>query len=107
MNKNIEIAQAAQWNDEFRKEKTNAFIQNAVIHNDLKKVALNYEKEIAGRVIFPENFKTGDIISQKASSRCWLFASLNMLREKVISANNIKSDFAFSTGYVTFWDRME
>lgn len=107
MNKTIEVAQAEQWAQEFKNDRMNAILQNAVIHNELKKVSLNHERVVEHQMRFPNEVNTGDIISQRQSLRCWLFASLNFLREKTIKDNNLKSDFAYSTCYITFWDKME
>ncbi len=48
------------------------------------------------------------ITDQKSSGRCWLFATLNLLR--VIAAQNLDSepkDLEFSQTYLYFWDKLE
>ena len=49
---------------------------------------------------------TTGITAQKQSGRCWMFASMNMCRERVIKKCNMK-DFALSGTYLTFYDKLE
>ena len=44
--------------------------------------------------------------NQKASGRCWIFAALNILREKI--AKDLKlGDFELSQSYISFYDHLE
>ena len=48
------------------------------------------------------------ITDQKSSGRCWLFATLNLIR--VVAAQNLDSepkDLEFSQTYLYFWDKLE
>lgn len=44
--------------------------------------------------------------SQQASGRCWLFASMNVMREIIIKKCNL-ADFELSGNYFAFWDKFE
>ena len=46
------------------------------------------------------------VTNQKKSGRCWLFASLNLLREKIAKEKNL-ADFELSQSYAAFWDKFE
>jgi bleomycin hydrolase len=81
-------------------------ITNAVTNNDVKKLALNNENTTSGDFYFSDNVKTKGITNQESSGRCWLFASLNVMRQKVIE-NYSLSDFEFSQNYSFFWDQLE
>lgn len=43
--------------------------------------------------------------NQKATGRCWMFASLNAMRIAFIKSKNIE-DFEFSQNYLFFWDKV-
>ncbi|KAH3680989.1 hypothetical protein WICPIJ_007997 [Wickerhamomyces pijperi] len=58
---------------------------------------------VFSNVIEPEGTP---VTNQKASGRCWLFASLNILRIKGASALNLK-DFQLSQTYLFFYDKLE
>jgi bleomycin hydrolase len=47
-----------------------------------------------------------NIGEQKQSGRCWLFASLNMMRESMLQEHNL-THFEFSQPYLFFWDKFE
>ncbi len=55
---------------------------------------------------FSINIKTHNVTDQKASGRCWSFAGLNILREKVIEKCNL-DNFELSGGYIAFYDKLE
>ena len=44
--------------------------------------------------------------NQKSSARCWMFASLNILREKVAKKLNL-GQFELSQNFITFYDHLE
>lgn len=55
---------------------------------------------------FSVEVKTRGITAQEQSGRCWLFAALNILREKV--AEKCKLDeFELSQNYLSFYDKLE
>lgn len=107
MKKEIEHTQTKKWNQAFREDRKNGFLQNAVIQNELKVIARNHEKEIETQMCFSTENKGGDIMAQKQSGRCWLFSALNVLRARTIREKNLRSDFAFSPNYLYFWDKLE
>ena len=55
---------------------------------------------------FSIELKTTGITNQKASGRCWLFASMNLMREAVIKKCNLER-FELSGNYFAFWDKFE
>ena len=44
--------------------------------------------------------------NQKSSGRCWLFSTLNLMRDKVAKELNME-DFEFSQSYESFYDHLE
>jgi len=79
---------------------------NAVTPNGITTLVVNREMVNRHTNYYSNKIDSGKITNQKASGRCWLFASLNMLRQPLLKKFNI-SDFEFSENYLTFWDKME
>ncbi|XP_046418084.1 bleomycin hydrolase isoform X1 [Neodiprion fabricii] len=46
------------------------------------------------------------ITNQKNSGRCWIFATLNVMRIPFMQQHNLE-EFEFSQGYLFFWDKLE
>ncbi len=85
----------------------NTALQNAITHNDIRKLAKDRGNE--GKVNHFFNHKVTDALAttnQKSSGRCWLFTSLNTLRPIVTRKYNL-ADFEFSENYNFFWDQFE
>lgn len=55
---------------------------------------------------FSIEVKTRGITAQQQSGRCWLFAALNILREKVAETCNLEQ-FELSQNYISFYDKLE
>lgn len=55
---------------------------------------------------FSIEVETSDVTDQKRSGRCWLFATLNDLREEASKKLKVEN-FEFSQNYCSFWDRFE
>ncbi|MDR2822516.1 MAG: C1 family peptidase [Acholeplasmatales bacterium] len=69
---------------------------------------LNVQNHENTNFIFSKEIKTLNITNQKASGRCWIFAGLNFLREKVVTKYGITdSSFELSENYVAFYDKLE
>lgn len=47
------------------------------------------------------------VTNQYHSGRCWLFASLNVLRYEMQARFNLDHKFEFSAAYLFFWDKIE
>ena len=56
--------------------------------------------------VFDVELKENKISNQLHSGRCWMFASLNMLRYKAQESLNVEN-FEFSEGYLQFYDKLE
>ncbi|MDR2916611.1 MAG: C1 family peptidase [Tannerella sp.] len=81
-------------------------IQNAITHNDINKLAINYRNKNNFDTYFSDKVESKGITNQKSSGRCWLFTGLNVFRSQIISKYNLK-DFQFSHSYSFFWDQLE
>jgi bleomycin hydrolase len=91
----------------YKNSSSDRALQNAITHNDIKKLAKSRTNE--GKVNHYFNHKVTGVLAttnQKSSGRCWLFTSLNTLRPVVIRKYNLP-DFEFSENYSFFWDQLE
>ncbi len=91
----------------FRESSKYRALQNAVARNDVKKIAMNWDRfatisHTFSNVISNELTAT----SQSQSGRCWLFAGLNMLRIPVARKHKLE-EFELSQSYLFFWDKLE
>ncbi|MDR1224498.1 MAG: C1 family peptidase [Tannerella sp.] len=85
---------------------TDRAIQNAITHNDIDKLAMNYQNRNHFDACFSHKVNSRGITNQKSSGRCWLFTGLNVFRSQIIARHNLK-DFQFSHSYPFFWDQLE
>lgn len=81
-------------------------LRNAIIKSGLNAVSFSYKSLSDMRHTFSEDIPTGKITDQKISGRCWLFAGLNIFRQKLIKELNLKN-FELSQNYPMFWDKLE
>ena len=82
-------------------------LRNAVVSNDINKLAKNYENNTAFDAHFSNQVPSKAITDQESSGRCWMFTGMNVLRAKAIKKYDLPSDFQFSQCYTFFWDQLE
>ena len=82
-------------------------LRNAVVTNDINKLAKNYDNNTAFDAHFSNQVPSKAITDQESSGRCWMFAGMNVLRAKAIKKYDLPSDFQFSQCYTFFWDQLE
>lgn len=82
--------------------------QNALVNNSLSDVLLDINALKKMDDSFSHNIRNDSvkITDQKQSGRCWIFATLNMIRDKFISEQNLEN-FEFSQSYIAFYDKLE
>ncbi len=90
----------------WKNNSTDKALQNAITHNDIKKLAKNRSNEGKINHYFSNKVKTKATTNQMSSGRCWLFTSLNVLRPLVTEKYNLP-DFEFSQNYNFFYDQLE
>lgn len=100
----LEMKRLNELRDEYNKEG-----QNIIKHRILNKVPIielltDGETEI--EFDFNINIKTHGVTNQQNTGRCWAFAALNILRERVIEKCAL-DNFEFSGSYVAFYDKLE
>lgn len=76
------------------------------MNNDINDLVLDHESVRTHEDLFNVTIDSRGITNQKSSGRCWLFASLNLLRPAMLKKYKL-NDFEFSQNYLAFWDKME
>ncbi len=95
------------WKQQFESNKMSKYLQNSLIRHDLKEVFANRDAFLVNQLCFPESPQIGDVMAQKQSGRCWIFAALNVLRSKLIRDKDMLKSFRFSVPYLYFYDKLE
>ena len=90
----------------FNAERANIVAKNAVTSQGIRAVARVPEAAARNTTTFDVEVKQGDRCDQQRSGRCWMFASLNTMRFRVIKRLNLKT-FELSQAYPLFWDKLE
>lgn len=80
--------------------------RGALSNSDVTKLVERKEEAKNTRPMFSIDIKTLPVTNQKKSGRCWIFACLNVLREKIGQKYNMEQ-FELSQSYVAFWDKLE
>lgn len=90
----------------FEKDKPARVLQGALAKTDMSKLSYVPDggSKLAGA--FTYEVKTHGITAQEMSGRCWMFAALNILREKVAAKIGVE-EFELSQNYLTFYDKLE
>ena len=92
--------------DSFENNSTNTALQNAISHNDIKKLAASRVNDGKVNHFFSDEVNTKGISNQKRSGRCWLYTGLNTLKPMVQEKYSL-NEFEFSQTYNFFWDQFE
>jgi len=92
--------------EDFASERANVIAKNAVTSCGLRAAARTPEGVGANAMTFDIEVTQGDRCDQQRSGRCWMFASLNTMRYRVIKKYDLKT-FELSQCYPLFWDKME
>jgi bleomycin hydrolase len=80
--------------------------QRAVTTNGIYAASENNMIGLTNTNIFSTEIETAGVTDQKQSGRCWLFATLNILRHHVSKEYKL-DDFELSQSYLYFWDKLE
>ena len=92
--------------DAFAAERASVVARNAVTSSGIRAAARVPEAVAANAMTFDVEVRQGERCDQQRSGRCWMFASLNTMRHRVISRYNLKT-FELSQAYPLFWDKLE
>lgn len=99
-----ELCERAQ--ERFSKERANIVAKNAVSSVGVRAAARVPEGVGANAMAFDIDLVQGDRCDQQRSGRCWMFASLNTMRQRIIERLDLKT-FELSQAYPLFFDKLE
>lgn len=92
--------------EEFFSERANVVAKNAVSSVGIRAAARVPEGVARNALTFDVEITQGERCNQERSGRCWMFASLNTMRYRIIKKYNLKT-FELSQAYPLFWDKLE
>lgn len=103
---NFEFLQKQE--ESWKNDHTFIVAKNALVDNDINDICFDQEliRSFTSKYSNDIKIPTNHITDQKMSGRCWMFAALNMVRDKFVSDYKIES-FDFSQSYLAFWDKLE
>lgn len=94
------------WLARFSRERANVVAKNAVTSVGIRAAARVPEGVAANAMGFDVEVPQGDRCDQQRSGRCWMFASLNTMRQAVIERLGLKT-LELSQSYPLFFDKLE
>lgn len=104
--KSISAKDLAGMRSTYAKNEKARVVRNALTKNDISTISRVFEAEAANPNVFSINIKTMTATNQKQSGRCWIFSSMNVLREIIAKRYKIK-EFELSQNYIAFYDKLE
>lgn len=106
MKKEITDEMLSAWRNAYVNDTEAHVLNGAEAKTELKDLAFVPMNAAKLNGDFEVEIKTRGITAQQKSGRCWMFAALNMMREKVAEKLNVK-EFEISQNYLTFYDKLE
>ena len=103
----IKTADLAKMNSAYLADEKARVVRNALTVNDLGTVSRVYTADQQNPNLFSIDIKTMPVTNQMKSGRCWLFSSMNLLREMIAKKYHIKGQFELSQNYIAFYDKLE
>ena len=104
--KSVTLGDLAEAREQFASERANVVAKNAVTAQGIPQVARVPEAVAANTGTFDVEVRQGKRCDQKRSGRCWMFASLNTMRTRIIERYNLKT-YELSQAYPLFYDKVE
>ena len=94
------------FNIDYFNETQNVVLRHALSRGEMLDIINDSKNNSETRFKFSIDIPTLPITNQHASGRCWIFAGLNVLREKIAKQLNLK-EFELSQNYVALYDKLE
>ena len=106
MSKSLNFDNLKAYSNNYKNNKISQVATKAASKTKIADICYNLDAAKKMNHKFSVNVTSLAATNQKSSGRCWLFSTLNLLRDKVAEKLNT-SDFEFSQNYVSFYDHME
>lgn len=95
-----------QFEEGYQANKTQKAMRHAIFNTSLDMCVSVQENLTKNQNHFSVDIKTLKASNQLTSGRCWIFAGLNLLREKVAKRLGM-NEFELSQNYIAFYDKLE
>ncbi len=102
----LTVQELEKFSADFNKNPKNEVVARAAQRNGVLEASYNDRVQSELTRVFSTELDTDNVTNQKHSGRCWLFATLNVLRHEFGKKYKAK-DFTFSQAYNFFWDKIE
>ncbi len=96
----------SKWNKELEHDLQHKTLRRALVENDFHTIAIKQERSQDNTFRFSKEIDTLPVTSQEKTGRCWIFAGLNFIRERIAKKYNLK-EFEYSQNYIAFYDKLE
>ena len=106
MEASVRFEDLEKFSDYFEENYANAVAMNAAAKNGIHAASANVYAAANNPHAYSVLVESGDVCNQKKSGRCWMFASLNVMRLKVMEKLNLKN-MELSQNYPLFYDKLE
>ena len=104
--KTIKMEEIAQYRQAYRENSVSRIVTRAVSKTGINDACYDLEHAKRMNHKFSVEIPTMGATNQKSSGRCWIFAALNLLREKIAKDLNLEK-FELSQSYISFFDHLE
>lgn len=104
--KPIEFKKLTELKENYDKKPVQKALRRVLMQNELQNLFEKQEQKPNVQFKFSHEIKTLPVTNQKASGRCWIFAGLNVIREHIAKAHDLK-EFELSQNYLAFYDKLE
>ncbi|MFJ6933794.1 MAG: C1 family peptidase [Lactobacillus gallinarum] len=102
----LTVQELEKFSADFNKNPKNGVVARAAQRSGVLEASYNDRVQSELTRVFSTELDTDNVTNQKHSGRCWLFATLNVLRHEFGKKYKAK-DFTFSQAYNFFWDKIE
>lgn len=102
----LTVQELEKFSANFNKNPKNKVVARAAQRSGVLEASYNDRVQSELTHVFSTELNTDNVTNQKHSGRCWLFATLNVLRHEFGKKYKAK-DFTFSQAYNFFWDKIE
>jgi len=104
--KAIDLKEIEGMREEYLQDNQARILRNALTLNDISKISRVFDGKRNNPNLFSVDLKTMKVTNQMQSGRCWIFSSMNVLREIIAKKYEIE-DFELSQNFIAFYDKLE
>ena len=108
MENQISLEQINKFRKIYNSDKNNKIIENAITNNGLENACINRDIIIENQPIFNVELPESKRYNQQDSSKCWIYAGINLIKYNMAKKLNINViDLELSNNHIAFFDKLE